>query len=262
MFGTPTLRSRLGAQVALTLLALPFVFPLWVLARTSWQGEGIGNYTAVLSQPGFFRYLLNSAAISVAVVSLVYATTMAAGFAFAKLHFRGKTLLFNAFLVGLLLPVISLLVPLFFTIQSLGLFNSHLAIVLPIAAFVIPFTLLLVRNFVAGIPDELLEAARVDGCTDFATLVRIVLPLSKPIAAVVLLWAFISSWNEFLLPLVFLRDDAKQTITQVPQAFNGLYYQDQGKVFAALVLISLPVMITYVALQKYFERGLTAGAIK
>lgn len=262
MLELSTRRSRLVAQLALTVLALPFLFPLIVLLRTSWRGEGFGNYVAVVDQDGFFRYLGNSALISAAAVAIVYACTMLAGYAFAKLHFKGKKLLFAAFVVGLLLPVISLLVPLFVTVRTLGLFNSRWAVILPVAALVVPFALLLTRNFITGIPDELLDAAKVDGCSEFGVLLRVVLPLSKPIAAVVVMWSFISSWNEFLLPLVFLREDSMQTITQVPQAFSGFYTQDQGKVFAALVLVSLPVIVTYIALQRYFERGLTAGGLK
>jgi raffinose/stachyose/melibiose transport system permease protein len=178
------------------------------------------------------------------------------------MRFSGKKLVFNAILVGLVLPSIALIVPLFIMVQRLGLFNNYLSVIVPLGTTIIPFTLLLTRNYLAGIPDEVLEAARLDGCTSFGTLVRVVLPLSRPITAVLIVWAFLQGWNEFFLPLLFFQDPSLQTVTTIPLYFTSTYGSDQPKIFAALVLICLPVVIAYLALQKFFEKGLSAGAIK
>jgi raffinose/stachyose/melibiose transport system permease protein len=147
-------------------------------------------------------------------------------------------------------------------VQRLGMFNTYWSVILPLAATTIPFTLLLAHNYLRQIPDEVLEAARLDGCTSFGTLLRVVLPLSRPITAVVIVWAFLQSWNEFFLPLLFLQDPDLQTLTQIPVYFTTAYGSDVPKIFAALLLISIPIVVTYLLLQRFFERGLTSGAIK
>lgn len=263
MFGRASIRQRVFYQVLATILIIPFLFPLVAIVATSFAGQGAAaNYTAVVTETPFLLFLFNSAVISAGTVGLIYATTMLAGFAFSKLKFTGRSLLFNALLVGLVLPSIALMVPMFIIVRQLGLFNNFLAVILPLSAVTIPLTLLLARNYLNGIPNEIIEAAKIDGATSFGTLVRIVLPLSRPITAVIVVWSFLQAWNEFFLPLLFLQDQKLQVITQVPQFFTSTYGSDVPKIFAALVLICLPIVITYLLLQKFFERGLTAGAIK
>ncbi|MBO1740944.1 carbohydrate ABC transporter permease [Leifsonia sp. TF02-11] len=152
--------------------------------------------------------------------------------------------------------------PLFIFVSTFELFNNYLAVIIPLATTIIPFTLLLTRNYLIAIPDEVLEAARIDGCNSFGVLIRVFLPLAKPITAVLIVWAFLQSWNEFFLPLLFLPDPNLGTVTTIPLYFTSTYGSDQPKIFAALVLISLPIVVAYLALQKFFEKGLSAGAIK
>ena len=249
-------------QVVLTILALLFALPLILLFEVSFQGQGIGNYQAVLSLPQLPQAFLNSAIVTGSTICIVYVVTLLAGYAFSKLELKGKSILFNAVLVGLMLPSVAMIVPLFLTVKALHLFDNYLALILPYSAFALPFTLILMRNFLDGIPNEFIEAARIDGCNSFTTFLWIIWPLSKAISVVVIVWTFLGAWNEYFLALVFMRDDSMQMITQMPQYFVGVYTQDTGKIFAALVLISLPVMIIYLSLQRYFENGMTSGAIK
>jgi len=263
MFGRPTVRSRVSYQVLATLMVLPFVLPLFWIIAISFEGAGaVANYAAVFTQTPFVRFLLNSMLISAGTVALVFVCTMLAGYALGKLHFAGRNLIFTAILAGLMLPAIGLVVPLFMMVKQLGLFNNYLAVILPLTAVLLPMTILLTRNFVMGIPDELLDAARIDGASSFGILIRIVVPLSKPIIAVVIVWAFLNSWNEFLLPLLFLQDTSLQAVTQIPTYFTSTYGSDVPKIFAALVLMCLPIVVSYLAFQSFFERGLTAGALK
>jgi ABC-type glycerol-3-phosphate transport system permease component len=250
-------------QVLATILILPFLLPLIAIVATSFGGQGaLANYTAVITQTPFLRFIVNSLVISAGTIAIVFTATMLAGYALAKLRFTGRSLIFNAILVGLVLPGIALIVPMFIFVQRLGLFNNYLAVILPLCAVIIPFTLLLTRNYLRGVPDELLEAAKIDGATSFRALIHVVLPLSRPIIAVIIVWAFLNSWNEFFLPLLFLQDPNMQAVTQVPTYFTSTYGSDQTKIFASLVLMSLPIVIAYLSLQKFFERGLTAGAVK
>jgi raffinose/stachyose/melibiose transport system permease protein len=262
VLGRETPRTRLAAHAGLVVLTLPFLVPMLVVLGVSLRGERLHNYTAVITETPFLRFMLNSLIIAGGTVALVYVCTMLAGFAFAKLRFRGRSLLFNALVLGLVLPTISLLVPLFVVIQQLGLFDSYLAVIVPLAAITTPFTLLLVRNYMISLPDELVDAARVDGCGDLRALLLVVLPLARPISAVVVVWTFLASWNEFFLPLLFLQDPDRQAVTQVPLYFASTYGSDVPKIFASLVLISLPVVVAYLLLQRFFERGITGGALK
>lgn len=249
-----------GQQIVLTVLAIVFLLPLLIAVKVSLQGRGFGNYLTVIQHPLMPRFFLNSAVVTVCTIALVYVVTSLAAYAFSKLEIRGKNLLFNAILVGLTLPGVALIVPLFFTVAAFELFDNYLALILPYTAFVLPFTLLLMRNFLDGLPNQLLDAARVDGCNSFTCWLYIVLPLSRPISIVVVIWTFLSSWNEYFLPLLFMQEESMRLVTQAPQLFYEEYTQDVGQIFAALILIALPVVIAYLALQRYFEDGMVSGS--
>jgi raffinose/stachyose/melibiose transport system permease protein len=248
VFETRRLRTRIGLQLLLTVLVVPFVFPLYAMVQGSLAGLGWGNYATVLSLPVLPRFFINSALIS--------------AFGFSKLHIRFKEVYFWLLLICLTLPGVVLIAPLFATVTRVGAYNTLWAVIIPVAALQIPFTTLLARNFVDGIPSELIEAARVDGASIVRVFWNVLLPLSRPIMAAVLVLVFINSWNEFLLALLFLQTPDQQTITLVPSFFVGQYNNDQTKVLAAAVLTGLPVVIAYIALQRFFERGLAAGALK
>lgn len=263
MTRTRRLLRRSIAQIVAVVVGLLFLFPLLAIFNVSIQGEGlIANYGAVLTETPFFRFGLNSLIIAVGTIALSYVATMTAAYAFAKLKFSGKDVLFFAILAGLVLPSATLIVPLFIAVRELNLFNNYLAVIVPLAALSVPFLLLIARNYIDGIPDEILDAAKIDGCGSFRTLIRIVLPLSAPITVVVVVLVYLWSWNEFLLPLLFFQDPSMQVVTQVPLAFTSQYASDTPKIFAALVLISVPVVAIYIALQRAFESGLTSGSLK
>jgi raffinose/stachyose/melibiose transport system permease protein len=262
MLETRTRFSRFGLQLLLTVLVLPFVFPLVAMLLGSFAGLGWGNYAAILSVPGLPRYFLNSTLIAAAVIAIVFVCTLLAAFAFSKLRVPGKELYYWLLIVGLTLPEIVLLTPLFATAASTGLYDTLLAVILPTSALQIPFTVLIVRNFFDGIPNELFEAARADGAGTGRTFLAIVLPLSRPIAATVVVLTLITSWNSYLLPLVFFPGPDNQTVTLLNQFFIGEFTNDQTKILAGSVITALPTVLAYIFLQPLFERGLTAGALK
>jgi raffinose/stachyose/melibiose transport system permease protein len=262
VFEVRTWYTRGGLQLVLTLMVVPFAFPLIAMVQGSLAGSGWGNYTTVLSLGLLPRFFINSILVSVAVLALVLMCTLTAAFGFSKLHIRGKEIFFWMLLGALTLPEVVLLAPLFATVTAAGAYNSLWAVIVPAAALQIPFSVLLARNFVDGIPNELIEAARVDGANTWQAFRHIIMPLTRPIVAAIVVLVFISSWNGYLLPLLFLQTPEQQTITLVPQYFVGQFNNDQTKVLAAAVLTALPVLIAYISLQKFFERGLAAGALK
>lgn len=263
MNAKPTARNRVIYQVLATVLVLPFALPLIWIVTISFGGQGpAANYAAVITKTPFLRFLGNSIIIAGGTMALVFICTMLASYALAKMKFRGREFFFLVIVSGLMLPTIVLVVPLFQLVREAQLFNNYLAVILPLCAVIMPMTVLLTRNYLLGIPDELLEAATIDGASSWGILVRVVAPLAKPIIAVILVWSFLNSWNEFLLPLLFLQDSSMQVITQVPTYFTATYGSDVPKIFAALVLMCMPIVILYLAFQRLFEQGLTAGALK
>jgi multiple sugar transport system permease protein/raffinose/stachyose/melibiose transport system permease protein len=249
-------------QLLATVIAIPYLYPLIVMVQGSLSGEGWGNYRAVFSVgalPTFFR---NSAIIATSTILIVYVLTMLAAFGFSKLHVRGKEIYFWMILAALTLPEVVLLTPLFATTLQLGVYDTYWAVILPLAALQIPFAILLTRGFVNGIPDELVDAARVDGANMFTAFRYIIVPLTRPIAAAIVVLTLIATWNDYLLPLVLLQDPAKQTVTLLPQYFVSQFSNDQTKVLASAVIIAIPEIVAYLSLQKLFERGLAAGALK
>ncbi|MGC3953553.1 MAG: carbohydrate ABC transporter permease [Propionicimonas sp.] len=263
MIGRPTRRSRLGYQLLATAAVIPFALPLIWIVAISFEGAGaVANYSAVITRTPFLQFLINSVAMSAGTVAVVFVCTMLAGYALGKLHFAGRELLFRAIVAGMMLPVIALIVPIYMLVKQAQLFNNFLAVIIPLCTVILPMTILLTRNYIQSLPEELMDAAKLDGATSFGTLIRVVMPLSRPIVAVIVVWSFLNAWNEFLLPLLFLQQESLQAITQIPTYFTATYGSDVPKIFAALVLMCLPIVVTYLAFQKFFERGLTAGALK
>jgi ABC-type glycerol-3-phosphate transport system permease component len=165
-------------------------------------------------------------------------------------------------LAALTLPPSALIIPLFITVQRIGLLDTYWAVILPLVALSVPLNVLLARGFMASLPVEVFDAASIDGAGPWLTFRHVVLPLSRPISAVVVVWSFLAAWNEYLMPLLFLQDPAKQTITQIPQFFAAQYNSDYTKIVAGTILIALPTVAVYLLLQRFFERGITAGAVK
>ena len=262
MFETRRFSGKLALQVIVTIMVVPYAFPLVAMVQGSLAGQGWGNYRAVFAVgavPTFFR---NSAIIAGATIVIVYACTMLAAFGFSKLHIRGKEIYFWMMIAALTLPEVVLLTPLFATTTRLNLYDTYWAVILPLSALQIPFTVLLARNYVNGIPDQLFEAARVDGASVAKGFWYIIVPLTRPIAAAIVVLTLISAWNDYLLPLVFLQDPGKQTITLLPQFFVSQFSNDQTKVLASAVITAIPEIAAYLCLQRLFERGLSAGALK
>ncbi len=262
MFELRSRSSRVVLQVVALVLTVPFLIPLVEMVQGSLGGRGFGNYKVVWETgviPTFFR---NSILLSAAVIAIVYALSMTAAFGFSKLRILGKEIYFWLMLAALTLPEVILLSPLFVTFTKLHLYNTLWAVIFPIAALQLPFAILLTRNFFNGVPSELMDAGRIDGANLLQTFWHIVLPLTKPIASAVVVLTLINTWNSYLLPLVFLQDRAKQVVTLLPQFFVGEFTNDQTKILAAAVMAAVPTVLAYVLAQKYFERGLSAGALK
>ena len=184
------------------------------------------------------------------------------GFALSKLNLIGKEIIFPVFLVALMLPVSAIIIQLFLMMIKLDLLNNHLGVILPVVSLTMPFGLLVIKNFMDDIPNDIVEASVIDGCSHFTIYWRIVLPLSLPALSAVTIFSFLNAWNEYLLPLVALRRTELLPVTRLTSFFIIQFTRNYHMFFASSVIIILPVVVVYVFLQRYFIRGLTAGALK
>ncbi|MDR2378704.1 MAG: carbohydrate ABC transporter permease [Bifidobacteriaceae bacterium] len=254
--------NRVILQVAITVMVIPFVVPLYVMVKVSFSGAGLGNYKAVTEVPYFLYFFRNSALIALGVIVISYVLTMLGAYGFSKLAIKGREFFFWMIMGALTLPEVVLIAPLFPTWSKLGLYDTFWAVIIPVAALQVPFTLLLTRTFLDGIPNDLMEAARLDGCGSVRTFWNVIVPLARPMAAAIIVLVFINAWNAYLLPLAFLQNAEHEVVTQLPQYFRSQYSDDQTKQLAGAVLTALPEVIAYISLQRFFERGMAAGAIK
>lgn len=262
MFEIRSKGGKVLLQVVLTLMVIPYVLPLIQMFLGSLGGRGFYNYKAVWDTGVVPTYFRNSLVITVGVILLVYIFSMTAGYGFAKLHIFGKEVFFWLILVALTLPEVILMTPLFVTFQRLHMYNTFFAVIFPQTALQMPFTILLARNFIKGIPNELMEASRIDGANAVQVFSKIILPLTKPIGSAIIMLTLINAWNTYLLPLLFLQSPKLQTVTLLPQYFQGEFTNDQTKILAAAVMTAIPEIIAYLCMQKNFEKGMSAGALK
>ncbi|HEV7948484.1 MAG TPA: carbohydrate ABC transporter permease [Glaciihabitans sp.] len=262
MFELRTLRARFAVQLLATIIVIPYLFALVAMVQGSFAGQGWGNYGKVFATGVVPTYFKNTIIVAGSTIALVYICTMLAAFGFAKLRIRGKEVWFWILLAALTMPEAVLLTPLFVTASTLDIYNELIAVILPLAALQVPFTVLLARSFIAGIPTELMDAGRVDGANIVKVFWYIVLPLTRPIAGAIVVLTLINSWNAFLLPMLMLNDPDKQVVTLLPSFFMSQYTNDQTGVLAAAVITAVPVIVAYLLLQRSFERGLAAGALK
>ncbi len=220
------------------------------------------NYWGILETVRYWRILGNSLFIAALTVFLVLAVAAPAAFAFAHLRFFGHRFLFNYLILGLTFPFATAILPLFIKVRDLGLLDTHWGIILPQVAFGQAISILLLRNAFRQLPSELLESALVDGCGYIRFFLWITLPLSRPILATVAVISFVTSWNNFLLPLVVLNTTSKYPWTLGLMDYQGEFIVAWQLILAFITLTIIPAVIMFVVAQRYLVAGLTAGAVK
>lgn len=221
-----------------------------------------GNYTEVLGSSTFWRLLLNSTVIGVATVVGTVGISAMAAFIFARYAFRGRELLFTLFAIGLMFPFAVAILPLFVLLREFGLLDNPLGVILPQIGFGLPITIIILRGFFRTIPAALEESATIDGCSPFGFFWRILLPMARPALATVSVLSIVTSWNNFLLPLVVMMDPQKWTLPLGVQQFQTQYASDYARVLAYVVLAMIPALLFYAVAERHLVSGLTGGSIK
>jgi multiple sugar transport system permease protein len=218
------------------------------------------HYRSIFTRLDMGRYLLNSAivATSVTVVSLLINSM--AGYAFAKLRFRGRDRTFRLLATGLVVPVQVAMLPLFLLMKQMGLINTYWGVIIPSLASI--FGIFLIRQYTLAFPDELLDAARIDGASELRIYFSVVLPTIAPVLATLAIWTFLTTWNDFMWPLIVLSDEARYTLPVALANLVGEHVQDTELMMAGSVVTTLPVLLVFLFLQRYYIQGVMAGSVK
>jgi multiple sugar transport system permease protein len=220
----------------------------------------LAHYRDLFGRLALGRYALNSALVAILTTTFALAINSSAGYAFAKLRFRGRDRTFRALAAGLAIPVQVAMLPLFLMVKALGLVNNYGGVIIPGLASI--FGIFLVRQYALAIPDDLLDAARIDGAGEFRVFRSIVLPTIRPVLATLALWTFLATWNDFMWPLIVLSDDRRYTLPVALAGLMGEHAQDVELMMAGAVITVLPVLVLFLMLQRYYVEGVTEGSVK
>lgn len=260
------------------LLAIAFVYPIFYTALSALrtleefsvlppyalpQSLYLDNYTYVIRESNIPLYFLNSFVITFFVVIFVLILSSMTAFAISKMRYRFRKPLLIYFLLGLMVPMHVCLLPLYLTFSSAGITNTYLGVIVPSVAFGLPLSIYLSVNFYRFLPDDILEAGIIDGCSTIRLFVRIVIPMSRNTLITLAIMRAVFCWNDFIFPYTFTNSKSMQTVTLGLQDFVGAYgYTDWGKTFATITMTVLPTLIVYFFLGKYMVAGLSEGAVK
>jgi len=257
--------------LVLFIVAYPVIWMLISSVKPSWEVTTqpfnlpstwtFKNYLEAWNVADIGRAFLNSfLVVSVSLIGILAISSMG-GYAFAKLEFPGKNFLFYFWLLGMMIPPHVSIIPNFVIMDKLGLINNYLSLIF-IYFSSTSFGVFVMRSFFYTVPTEILEAARIDGCSEFSVFWKIAIPMARGGLTVIAIFYFVFLWNDFIYPLTFLRNETLNTIPLALMAFRDYWSADWGPMMAALSMASLPPIIFYFFFQKQFIRGLTAGALK
>jgi multiple sugar transport system permease protein len=271
--GSPLARVLINS--ALALLAIAALGPLLWMVSVSFMPAGqtssyppplvpqhptLENYIQLFALAGMGRRIFNSVLLATLATVLSLAFNVSAGYGFAKLRFRGRDRVFQLLLGALVIPGQVSMIPLFLMMKYMGLINTYAGVLVPLLASVLGIAL--VRQYALSVPDELLEAARMDGAGELRTFLSIVLPGLVPILVTLAVFTFLGSWNDFLWPLIMLSNDDLHTLPLALASLSREHVQDRELMMAGSVLTLVPPLVVFLVLQRYYMQGLLAGSVK
>ncbi|KAB1438156.1 carbohydrate ABC transporter permease [Candidatus Galacturonibacter soehngenii] len=269
-------RSK-SVLLALILFALTFLFVMpivWIIFSSfksagelfKWppsllgKNPSLSNYSKALSEGNFVVYFFNTVFTSVVATILTVVVNVMSGYAFAKYRFKGQTILFGIVLATLMIPLEVIMIPVFKVIVATKLYNNLWGLIIPAVAS--PTAVFLVRQYYTGIPSAYMEAARIDGASEFYIFTKIMLPMAKPIISVLCIFSFMWRWNDYLWPKLVINSKSKYTLQLALANFSGEYSVDWNSLLAMSVISMIPVIVVFISLQKYIIGGMTTGGVK
>ena len=265
---------EIAALAVLIIIAILFIFPLyWIITGSFKNAQDviakvpvwfplqptIDNYQRLFARPAI-RWLGNTVFLCAMSMALTCVSASMGGYALAKKKFVGRGLVFSIFVCAMALPKQVILIPLLKEMAFLKLHNTLWAVILPTVGW--PFGVFLMKQFAEGIPGEMLEAARIDGASEFRTFTNIVVPMIKPGIGALAIFTFINSWNDYFMQLIMLTSNANLTISLGIATMQAENSTDYGLIMAGAALAAVPIIIVFLIFQKYFTKGITMGAVK
>lgn len=267
--------KKTALWILLIVLTFIFLMPIvWVIGSSfksvselfSWppslfgSNPTIGNYIKAMEEGNFPLYFTNTVFVSVVATLLTIVVNVMSGYAFAKYRFKGQKILFGIVLATLMVPLEVIMIPIFKVIVATNLYNNLWGLIIPAVAS--PTAVFLVKQYYEGITGAYMEAARIDGASETKIFLQIMLPLAKPVISVLTIFSFMWRWNDYLWPKLVINSKTKYTIQLALANFSGEYSVDWNSLLAMSVISMIPVIIVFVALQKYIIGGMTAGGVK
>lgn len=222
----------------------------------------LDNYISAWVRSHFGIYVQNSFLYAIISMAIILVITFVIGYFISRYKFPGRNVVYILFLFGMLVPIHSLLVPIFIQFRNLGLYDKRITLIFPYVGFGLPFAIFLIESYIKGIPKELEEAAFIDGSSLFRTMFTIIMPICNPVLTTAGILNFFSIWNEFPFALILVKSDRLKTISLGLKYFAGEYTTDYTQQMAAIVLATIPVILIYLAFYKRIIQGMTAGAVK
>lgn len=252
--------------------ALPFLWFVFMALKTQTelavnpfglpQNPQWSNLVNAWTTGHYSSYMGNTVLYTVLIVLGVCILSCISGYAFARMKFPGRDILFIILLVGLMLPFLSLMIPTYYLVRDLHILGTRPGLIIPVIATALPFGTFLMRAFFRGLPEELADAAKIDGCNEFEVFRFVMLPLAWPGLTTLVVFEFMWSWNLFLQPLILLQRDHLRPVALALLFFQGRFASDRGMVASGVILTIAPVIIMYLIMQRKFIEGITAGALK
>ncbi|UKS24632.1 carbohydrate ABC transporter permease [Paenibacillus sp. HWE-109] len=262
-------KERVGVQIFVFAVALLWVFPIVVALKNSLAVNGFANYTYLFTHEvggiKIYKPFINSVVVAAGGTALILIIGTLSAFAFSKLVFFGQKWLYGFVLMCLSIPGVVVLVPFFYILKGVHLYNTLTAVIFAEVVLTLPFAVLMLRNFFDNLPNELMESAHMDGATSFQTFLHIYLPLARPALINLGVLCTVWSFQDYLLPLMFTTKSSLMTATVAVSSFKsnfGFNPADQGRFYAALVLLGLPALFIFILAQRYITNGITSGAVK
>lgn len=267
--------SKIGVYLLILLLCVFYLLPIVWVAISSFksgaelfrypptlfpQEPTIQNYITAMEEANFALFFKNSFFIAVVSTLLTIVINTMAGYAFSKYRFKGDTFIFLFFICTLMLPLEVLMIPIFQMVQKVGFYNNFLGLIIPPAAT--PMGVFIIRQYFFSVPNELMEAARIDGASETHIFLRLMLPLAKPVMSVLAIFSFMWRWNDYMWPLVVIRDPELYTVQLALANYSGEYSVDWNSLLAMSVVSMIPVLIIFLVFQKQFIKGMVTAGMK
>lgn len=267
--------NRMILLILAVLISCIFLFPIvWIILSSFKEGNEIfawpptffpthfswSNYVGAFERGNFLVYFKNSGIVTILSTALAAVINFMAGYGFAKYDFRGRNIIFLIFISTIMLPLEVLMIPIFQTVKMFGLYNTLAGVIIPPAAT--PTGIFLVRQFFLSVPDELMEASRIDGASEFQIMGRVMVPIAKPIISVLVIFNFMWRWNDYMWPLIVIRSPQLYTVQLALKTFAGEYSVDWNGLLAMSVITMIPMLIIFLIFQKQFIQGIATSGLK